>query len=144
MQCIFQTGTFYALVSHHYLRVLQNSRKNAEIRTEHAFLPPKALHLLMFLSVSNFLARLRKFLLTFHPKGPFSRPTFGSLHRDKYSPDRFAWTRRLQGKDLHAFPEYSNIFSALGVAEWDNLIMINVPQIQIFKIRKAMKRRYCK
>lgn len=42
--------------------------KNKQMRAEHAFLPPKALHLLTFLSVSNFLARLRKLLLTLHAK----------------------------------------------------------------------------
>lgn len=87
------------------------------MRAERASPPPKALHLFMFLSVSDFLARLRTFLLTPHPKSPFRRPTLGSQRSDKSSPNRFALTRQLRGKAPHDFPEYTNIFSVLGVAD---------------------------
>lgn len=66
------------MLSCHFITYLSyGTVENEVMRVEHAFLPPKALPPFMFLSVSSFLARLRKFLLRLQPKCPFSRLSLG-------------------------------------------------------------------
>lgn len=77
MDCVFQKGNLSALVPSHYLCVLWNSRERSN-RSRTCISPSKiSLSLFMCFSVFNFLARLRKFLLRFHPKYPFSRLSLG-------------------------------------------------------------------
>lgn len=85
------------------------------MRVEHAFLPPEALPLFMFLSVPIFLAWLRKFLLRFQPKCPFIRRSLGHNIR-KIVSNRLVLTEQLQEKVLADFPEYSST-SVLGVTD---------------------------
>lgn len=65
------------LLCHFITYVSYGTVENEVMRAEHTFLPPKALPPFMFLSVSNFLARLSKFLLHLQPKCPFSRLNLG-------------------------------------------------------------------